>query len=210
MRIILFFGLMFCLFIGCNSVKNKQTKHIYYLHGRIIEMQGKDAYSEDFGKYEIDSIIEAVKVENAIIHCDIRNYDADVRVYATKVSAEIDSLVNAGVKRSDITVIGASKGAIIACNISDMNLNDINYVFLAGNNDYQEKNNDWKFHGKVLCIYDLSDDVAGKDYSYWKQKENFTSGFEQIEIKTQLGHGFLYKPMDDWVIPVRKWIMQHG
>jgi len=190
-------------------MKNKQTKHIFYLHGRIIEMQGKEAYSEEFGKYEIDSIIEAIKVDNAIIHCDIRNYDADVKEYTTKVSVEIDSLVNNGVKPSDITVIGASKGAIIACNISDINSHDINYVFLAGNNDYQEKNNNWKFHGKVLCIYDLSDDIAGKDYSYWKQEENFTSRFEQIEIKTELGHGFLYKPIDDWVIPTREWIMQN-
>lgn len=170
-------------------------------------MQGKEAYSEDFGKYEIDSIASAVKVDNAVIHCDIRNYDTDVKVYAAKVSEEIDSLVNSGVKPSDITVIGASKGAIIACNISDMNIHDINYIFFAGNNDYQEENNDWKFHGKVLCIYDLSDDIAGKDYSYWKQKENFTSKFEQIEIKTDLGHGFLYKSIDDWVLPAREWII---
>lgn len=206
MRILFFFSLIFFLLVGCHS-KNKNTeKHIYYLHGRIIEMQGKDAYSEEFGKYEIDSIVSAIKVENAIVHCEIRNYDVDVRAYATKVSKEIDSLVNSGVKQSDITVIGASKGAIIACNISDMNIHDINYIFLGGNNEYQEKNNDWKFHGKVLCIYDLSDNIAGKDYNYWKQKENFTSKFEQIEIKTNLGHGFLYKPIGDWVIPTKEWI----
>lgn len=88
-----------------------------------------------------------------------------------------------------------------------MNIHDINYIFLGGNNYYQEENNDWKLHGIVLCIYDLSDDIAGKDYSYWKQKENFTSKFEQIEIKTNLGHGFLYKPIDDWVVPSREWII---
>lgn len=207
MRVILFFSLIFFLLAGCRSTNKNQIKHIYYLHGRIIEMQGKDAFSEDFGKYEIDSIVDAINAENAVVHCEIRNYDADVKVYAAKVSKEIDSLINSGVKPSDITVIGASKGAIIACNISDMNPHDINYIFLGGNNDYQEQNNDWKLHGKVLCIYDLSDDIAGKDYSYWKQKENFTSKFEQIEIKTNLGHGFLYKPIDDWVIPAKEWII---
>jgi len=107
----------------------------------------------------------------------------------------------------DITVIGASKGAIIGSNVSDLNVHQINYVFLAGNNEYQELNNDWKFHGQVLCIYDLSDGIAGKNYNYWKEKENYSTKFEQLEIKTNMGHGFLYKPLNVWTEPTKKWIL---
>ena len=61
------------------------------------------------------------------------------------------------VKPENITVIGASKGAIIASNISNINKNPINYVLLAGNNDYQEEHNNWLFHVTVppflnLCV----------------------------------------------------------
>ena len=185
----------------------KKEKHIFYLHGRIIEIQGKDAYSEDFGKYEFDSIVSAIKVRNSFVHHEIRNENVNPHDYAMYISMQIDRLVNNGAKPIDITVVGASKGAIIAANISNMNTNSINYVLLAGNNDYQETNNDWKFHGQVLCIYELSDKIAGKNYEYWKNKENFTTKFEQIEINTNLGHGFLYKPLPIWIEPTKKWIL---
>jgi len=156
----------------------------------------------------LDSIISSLKVENAIVHFEIRTSNVDAKMYAIKISKQIDSLIKLDVNPIDITVIGASKGAIIASTISSLNSNAINYVFLAGNNDYQEINNDWKFHGQVLCIYDSSDDIAGKNYDYWKSKENYTTKFEQIELKTNLGHGFLYKPLNVWIEPTKNWIFK--
>ncbi len=194
---------------NCNSQVNNidSTRHIFYIHGRIIEEQGKDAVSEAFGKYELDSIISALKVEKSIVHYEVRKENVEPKAYAIKFSKQIDILIQIGVKPTNISVIGASKGAIIASNISDINLNPINYVFLAGNNEFQEMNNNWKFHGQVLCIYDLSDSIAGKNYDYWKNNENYTTKFEQLELKTNLGHGFLYKPLDAWTKPTKKWIL---
>lgn len=207
LKLFIFF-LVAIAFSSCNA--QLPTKHIFYLHGRIIEQQGKNAVSEQFGKYELDSIIAALKVENGIVHAEIRNSNVDYKLYAEKVSKQIDKLIQSGIEAKNITVIGASKGAIIACNISSLNTNAINYVFLAGNNDYQEMNNDWKFHGQVLCIYDSSDDIAGKNYDYWKKKENFTTKFEQIELKTNLGHGFIYKPLNVWIELTKKWILNQS
>jgi hypothetical protein len=180
--------------------------HIYYLHGKIIEEQGRNAVSEKFGRYELDEILNQLNINNSIVHCEIRAKDTDVKLYANKISSEIDSLINLGISPKNITIIGASKGAVIAMNISDINTYNINYVFLAGNNDYQEKNNDWKFHGQILCFYDISDDIAGKNYNNWKEKPNYSTKFEQIEIKTNLGHGFLYKPLKEWINPTKEWI----
>ncbi|CAM3594551.1 hypothetical protein FLGE108171_05045 [Flavobacterium gelidilacus] len=194
------------LLFGCNSKVQNDKKYIYYLHGRIIEIQGKNAVSEEFGKYEFDKIVEALKDTNSVIIAEVRTEDVDYLQYANKVSKEIDSLIKLGIKSNNITIIGASKGAIIASNISSININPINYVFLAGNNDYQEEHNDWKFHGQVLCFYDDSDTIAGKNYDYWKNKSNFTTKFEQIKIDKKLGHGFLYKPYKEWVEPTKKWI----
>jgi len=203
----LFIGALFIMLIGCNTNAQNHKKYIYYLHGRIIEIQGKDAVSDDYGKYEFDSIVEALGNSGHIVIAEVRTENVDYLEYANKVSNDIDSIVKLGIKPKDITVIGASKGAIIASNISTINLNPINYVFLAGNNEYQENNNKWKFHGQVLCIYDLSDSIAGGNYDYWKNTENYTTKFEQIELETHLGHGFLYKPLEVWIGPTRKWIL---
>lgn len=201
---ILFYSILLILTIGCQCAFAQI--HIYYLHGKINEEQGRNAVSEKFGKFELDEILKQLNVNNSVIHCEIRTKDTDVKIYATKISREIDSLINSGIPPKNITIVGASKGAIIAMNISNINKHNINYVFLAGNNDYQEKNNDWKFHGQILCIYDLSDDIAGKNYNYWKEKPNYSTIFEQLEIKTNLGHGFLYKPLKEWINPTKEWI----
>jgi hypothetical protein len=195
---------------GLKHIEQDQGKHIFYVHGRIIETQGRNAYSEDFGNYEFDSIISAIKVDQSVVHYEIRTENVDPKAYAIHVSKQIDSLINRGVKPLDITIVGASKGAIIASNISSINIHPINYVLLAGNNKYQETNNDWKFHGQVLCIYDLSDGIAGKNYSYWKNRENFTTKFEQLEIQSNLGHGFLYKPLSVWTEPAKRWILKQS
>jgi len=203
----LVFGVLFTLLIGCITNAQINKKYIYYLHGRIIEIQGKDATSEQYGKYEFDSIATALIDKDHIVIAEVRTENVDYIDYANMVSKEIDSLVTMGVKPTNITIIGASKGAIIASHISDRNLNPVNYVLLAGNNVYQEQNNDWKFHGQVLCFYDRSDTIAGGNYNYWKNRENYTNKFEQIELKTHLGHGFLYKPLKEWIEPTRKWIL---
>lgn len=202
----LIFGLFITLLIGCSTNVQNKKKYIYYLHGRIIEIQGENAVSEKYGKYELGSIVKALSRENHKVIAEIRTENVNYIEYANKVSKEVDSLVEMGVKPIDITIIGASKGAIIASHISHINLNLVNYVFLAGNNEYQEKNNDWKFHGQVLCFYDSSDTIAGGNYDYWKNRENYTTKFEQIELKTHLGHGFLYKPLKEWIEPTSKWI----
>ncbi len=204
------FGLTFLNGWDLGEVNDNYKRHIFYIHGRIIEQQGKNAFSESYGEYDLDGILAAIEVNESVIHYEIRTENVNVRAYAMKVSKQVDSLISLGVEPINITVIGASKGAIIASNVSDLNKHHINYIFLAGNNEYQEQNNDWKFHGQVLCIYDLSDEIAGKNYSYWKTKDNHTTKFKQLEIKTNLGYGFLYKPLDDWTKPAKKWILNQS
>lgn len=194
--------------LSCKTNDTNSKKYIYYLHGRIIEIQGKNAVSEEFGKYEFDEIVNALRVPNSEVIAEVRTENVDYLNYANKVSKQIDSLIKKGTAARNITVVGASKGAIIASNISHINHNPINYVLLAGNNDYQEQHNEWKFHGQVLCFYDDSDNIAGKNYNFWKSRENFTTKFEQIKVDKNLGHGFLYKPHKEWIVPTKKWVLK--
>lgn len=210
---VLIFSIVVFIFLSVSCLSqngNQATKHIIYLHGKIIEDHGKDAFSELFGTYELDSIVAQLKVPNSIVHCELRTTDADLARYAEEVSKQIDSLIDIGTEPVNITVVGASKGAIIASIVSDQNDNPVNYVLLAGNNQYQEQNNDWKFHGQILAIYESSDEIAGKNYSFWKERENHATRFEQIETHTGLGHGFLYKPLDEWIQPTKKWVLEQA
>jgi hypothetical protein len=50
--------------------------------------------------------------------------------------------------------------------------------------------------------------VAGKDYSYWIGRSTEALEFEQLEINTGLGHGFLYRPVTAWLGPAKEWIDQ--
>ena len=58
-----------CLFAcSADAPERIRTEHIFYLHGRIVEDQGKDAFSDQFGKYELDSIVTALQGSNAVVY----------------------------------------------------------------------------------------------------------------------------------------------
>lgn len=193
------------LLISC-SQKQESMKHIFYLHGMIIEIQGIKAVSPQFGAYEYTAIIDSLKTTGAEVHAEVRTDKTDFYEFGKKISKEIDELIAKGVSPSDITVIGASKGGMIAMYISDLNTNNVNYVLLGSSSDYSQKTFDFNLHGNILGIYEKSDDVAGNDYQHWIDKSTNAKSFEQLQINTGLGHGFLYTPNKAWLDPARKMI----
>lgn len=199
---------LLCLFalMGCAS-QTSPSKHIFYLHGMIVEIQGIHAVSEQFGPYEYTAIIDSLKATGAQVHNEVRTQDTDFIQFAEKTSQQIDRLIARGVSPADITVIGASKGGMLAMNISHLNMNPINYVLLGADSDYSEKTFDWSLHGNILGIYEKSDDIAGKNYQFWKDKSPEAIRFERLEINTGLNHGFLFRPIKEWLEPAKAWII---
>ncbi len=184
-------------------------KHIFYLHGRIIELQGPNAVSEQYGPYQYQAIIDTLKTTGAIVHHEVRTETTDFDEFSQKISNEIDALIKKGISPVNISVIGASKGALMAMNISDMNKTPINYILLGSNSDQTESQNNWVLHGNILAFYEESDQIAGKSYQYWiNQKNREYKSFKQIKLETGLGHGFLYRPIDEWVKPTKAWIQR--
>ncbi len=188
------------------SPKQEPMKHIFYLHGMIIEIQGIHAVSPQFGPYEYTAIVDSLKATGAEVHTEVRTEATDFFEFGKKISKEIDGLISKGVAPSDITVIGASKGGMIAMYISDLNTNKVNYVLLGSSSDYTQNTFDWNLHGNILGIYEKSDTVAGNSYQYWIDKSTNAVKFEQLQINTGLGHGFLYTPNSAWLDPAREWM----
>lgn len=181
-------------------------KHVFYLHGMIVEVQGVNAVSDEFGPYKYEDIIDSLRTAGYRVHSEVRTTKTDFNAFCTKISREIDQLIRDDVPPQDITVIGASKGAMMAMQISDLNKQPVNYVLLGANSDRTENNYDWKLHGRILGIYEKSDKIAGKDYAYWISRSPEAREFRQLEINTGLGHGFLFRPAKEWLEPAKEWI----
>ncbi len=187
-------------------------RYLFYLHGRIIEDQGIPAVSPDYGEYEYAAILEKLASHDFVVISEPRGTNTDVETYAQKVIGQIDRLLAANVPPESITVVGASKGASIAIHISYYLKNDkVNFVLLAicnGNLVEQLQGNQVYLYGNVLSIYDYADDeYAGSCTNLFaSSKENGgLTGYDEIVLDIGTGHGILYQPLDEWVLPTVQW-----
>jgi hypothetical protein len=186
-------------------------RYLFYLHGKIIEDQGLPAVSTDFGEYEYYPILEKLASHGFIVISEQRPKNTDGYRYAQKISGQIDTLLAARIPPEHITVIGASKGAGIAVFISYLLKNQVvNYVLLG--TCHPDTIADWKqnrvsLYGNVLAIYDYSDlEYSGS----CKEMFRLSAGkgltrYDEIVLQIGSGHGFLFKPLDAWVLPAVKW-----
>lgn len=201
----LIFGVSLISLLACAQNKTG-TKHIFYLHGMIVETQGIHAVSDVFGPYEYTQIVDSLRATGAEVYSEVRTEDTDFDEFCNKVSSQIDQLISQGVPPEAITVIGASKGGMMAMTISSINKNPINYVLLGASSSYAQGAFNWSLHGNILGIYEASDTVADKDYEYWITRSPEARRFEQLQLHTGLSHGFLYRPIPEWLEPAKKWM----
>lgn len=181
--------------------------YVFYLHGKIVENQGAQAVDKinGYGAYLYTAILDSLKQKNNRVMSEVRAKDTDVKVYALKVKKQIDSLINIGMNPKHITVIGASKGSIIAMYVSTYVKNaSVNYVFMAAcSPELSESEKDINCYGNILSIYEKSDGAGS--CAALKKHSNGIIHYKEVEINTGLRHGFLYKPLAEWLIPALRW-----
>ncbi|MDQ1560148.1 MAG: hypothetical protein QOD32_3208 [Pyrinomonadaceae bacterium] len=185
-----------------------RARYLFYLHGRIVEDKGVRPVSELHGVYEYEKIVETFKGAGFHVISEARAKDTDNKQYASKVVAQIDALLKAGVPPRHITVVGASKGSIIAMYTSSLlKQGEVNFVLIAGCGEQTLKNAELNLHGRVLSIYDASDTGAGTCEKLFA-RSNGLSRREEVKLGLKLGHGFIYRPLKEWVEPVVAWAKQ--
>jgi hypothetical protein len=182
-------------------------RYLFYLHGMIVENQGADAVSPEYGKYEYRNILKAFSDEQFTVISEVRARNTDVETYAHKVVQQIDSLLKRGTRPQNITVVGASKGCVIAIYVSSFLKNkDVNFVFLAGCfSSLAGESNGINFCGNILSIYEHSDDIGRSCAELKKRSSQAVPHYKEIELNTGLKHGFLFRPLKEWVVPATKW-----
>ena len=189
---------------------NPTGHYLFYLHGKIIEDQGITAFSPVYGAYDYEGILESFSHHGFIVISEHRSKETDSLVYARKVINQVDDLLRAGVPENSITVLGASKGALIAIMVSNLlEKTDIKFVLLGiCHPDVVAEliQNNTILCGNVLSIYDATDTWAGTCQELFDLSEvNEKIRYKEIMLTIGLGHGILYQPLDDWVIPTVEW-----
>lgn len=116
-----------------------------------------------------------------------------------------------GTKADHITVVGISKGGYIAQMTSTLLANPkVNFVFI-GSYQNQDLVNlpQINYCGNILSIYERSDEFG---VSAIKRKETSklkVTRFKEIELNTGMHHGFIFKPLKEWIVPVVNWGMRN-
>jgi len=189
------------------SSMQDQDRFMFFLHNRFLENHGLQEVHPEYGRCEYKEIIAAFENKGFNVLSEKREGEVDVRAYASGITKQIDSLIQIGIKPNQITVVGTSKGGYIAQYVSTLARNpELNFVFVACYQDSDIQNHpDINFCGNILTIYDKSD-----TYGVSAAERKLTStcniqDFKEIEINTGMGHGFLFKPMEEWIEPTIKW-----
>ena len=159
----------------------------------------------DFGTYEYQKIVDTLSGKGFFVISEIRRKNTDPSTYAGLISFYIGELKKAGVPSSHITVVGASKGGIIACYTSNkLKDKDLNFAILAGFFDRLKDDPKMEVWGRVLAIHDSSDQ-NGINPKYFLGKSKGVSKERVVITKNGWGHGLIFQPRSAWVEEVVAW-----
>jgi hypothetical protein len=189
-------------------------RYMFYLYGKILEDQGIPAVSPEFGEYRYEEILRTLQSYGFKVISEQRPKGADGWEYAQRTARQVSELLTAGVPPESITVVGASKGATIAAVASHLVGNpEVNYVLLG--TCHPTLVEEWKqggliLSGNVLTIYDFEDDeYSGSCKDLFSLAEGKgLNHHDELVLQVGTGHGVLYQPLPEWVLPTVNWANQ--
>ena len=193
---------------------NPSERYLFYLHGRIIEDQGIPAVSPESGEYRYEEILRTLQSHGFVVISEQRPKDAESWEYAQRTAAQVARLLAAGVSPGSITIVGASKGGAIAALVSHLVDNsEVNYVLLGTCHPTlvaEWLQGDLTLSGNVLSIYDFADnEYSGSCEELFSLAEG--QGLDhhaELVLQVGTGHGVLYAPLSEWVLPTVQWAQQ--
>jgi hypothetical protein len=197
--------LALCQVANASVAARDGKRYVYYLHGKVVEDLGPRGISPRFGAYDYPGILSALRRAGLTVISEVRPRDTDPSRSANKIVAQIRQQMAQGVPASHITVVGASKGSVIATLVSTrLQARGVRYVLLANCNDWLIRTWDPRLSGAVLSIYEASDDIGGTCGPLVKRSPAVTA-FREIRLQTRRGHGIVYRPLPQWTKPAIRW-----
>lgn len=205
-KINLLIGILFCsTILACGN--QNDTRFIFFLHNRFLEEHELNELHPEFGRTEYNEILAEFEKSGLNVISEKRNRNVNARAYAIGIVNQINSLIKKGIEPEKITVVGTSKGGYIAQYVSTLaNNKNLNFVFIASfiNDDIQNIP-EINYCGNILTIYEKSDPFGFSSLERMKTSSCEIKHFKEIELNTGMGHGFLFKPLNEWIEPTIKW-----
>lgn len=202
---IIFLGiLLYCPVIACQQ---NNHKYIFFLHNRFLEEHSLEDEHPEYGRTEYLEIIREFKANGFKVISEQRNGNVNAREYAIGIVDKIDDLIKNGTDPNKITVVGTSKGGYIAQYVSTLANNpNLNFVFIASFRDSDIQDiPEINYCGNILTIYEKSDPFGVSAVERFENSTCNIKNFKEVELNTGLGHGFLFKPLKEWIEPTIKW-----
>ncbi|HXQ74220.1 MAG TPA: hypothetical protein VN844_27195 [Pyrinomonadaceae bacterium] len=183
---------------------DKSAHYLFYISGYIVAEGNTRPTSPQFGVYEYEKILESFKERGFVVISEARKQSREIEPYAAKVTAQVKQLLKAGVPAKNITVVGASQGSWIAMLVSTHAANrDLNFVFIAACAADDGLLQSMNLHGNVLFISERTDKPGS--CQRFRDDAKGINDYNSIEVNTGLKHGFLYRPMKEWIEPSVEW-----
>jgi len=191
---------------GVPEAVDPDADYVIYLHGRIIEVEGRRPTHPTFGVYEYDMILEEFADRGLHVISEVRPETTEVSDYAEHVAEQVRRLVGGGAAPEHVTVVGFSKGGIITiATSSTLRMSGVGYAILAGCNNGIFQNAELTLTGRVLSIHEASDNIGISCAPLFDRSPAASSTLEH-RIDTGERHGAFYRLRDEWLDPLFEWI----
>lgn len=185
---------------------NPSEKYVFYSHGYIVEGDDPKPVHDRWGVYDFPAIKEKLSDSEYQLIATHRPAKTDPFEYAEKLAGEVNQLIKNGVPAENISLVGFSRGGFITAIASSYIKNKhVNFVILAACTSRLAKRKDITIHGHLFSIYETSDSVGSCDDLVARSGGAVTS-YKEISISTGAEHGAFYRPIPEWLVPVKNWI----
>lgn len=210
-------SLLLATLVAANSVKAEQTydfpktidnkaSYVFYSHGYIVEGDNPTPIHPRWGKYDFPAVKQKLADPSYHLIAAHRPANTDPFDYGRKLAKQVNELIDAGVPANNISLVGFSRGGFITAITSNYLKNkEVNFVILAACTSGLGKNSEIKIYGKLLSMYETSDSVGSCDQVVARSGNTVTS-YQEVAISTGKEHGAFYRPVDEWLPPVKAWL----
>lgn len=192
------------------------AKYVFFVHGKTVESEGPNGVHPRFGIYDYYGIVKSFESSGVTVIGEIRPKGVKLDKYTGKILRQIKILLANSIPPEQITVVGFSKGNAITLLVSAALLNPkVNFVVMSGchhqTNSVQLpqkkriRRSVQSLQGRFLSIYDESDPKCTACGRIFKNLSD-DSTFEEIKVKSGMGHRLFYQPRKEWLEPVVEWI----
>lgn len=186
--------------------------HLIYLHGRIIqEQQSRRPQHPQWGYYELDAILKTFRERGFTVTSEIRPKGATLDQSADHVVEQVRTLRASGVPLERITIVGGSMGGAIALRAAvRLQEKELRVAVLGAClsqtvpllvEEYARAP-----AGRILTVRDTSDETS-EPCPAWKDDPARYPALHarEVVISTGRSHGFLFRPLREWVDPTLEW-----